>query len=380
MIVKNEARLVLRCLESVRPLVDYFLIEDTGSTDGTQAIVRCWLDQENLAGEVFEEPWQDFASNRSLALARLRKKTEIDYALIIDADDTLVCEQGFDAEALKAGLKADLYNVEIRLGSIRYHRPQLCSNRLEFRYRGVLHEFIERSVGQSIGIVTGLYIRSGVEGARSEDPDKYRKDAELLEGALQTEQDPFLRSRYTFYLAQSWKDCGEARRALTCYLDRAELGFWDEEIFISLYYAAQLKGQLDHPDHEIIGMFLRAYEACPRRAEALHGAARYCRAKRNYHQGYMLARQGLEIQQPGSGLFVDPWIYEYGLLDEFAVNAYWTERYGECLGACERLLDERKIPEEMRERVEQNAQFAREKLASRGTTLHQDRQVSAIRP
>ena len=362
MIVKDEARVILRCLESVRPLVDYFLIEDTGSTDATQDIIRRWLDQQHLPGEVFEEPWQDFARNRSVALARLREKPEVDYALIIDADDVLICEPGFDPKAFKTALNADLYHVAIRLGPIHHHRAQLCSNRLEFRYRGVLHEFIQGPAGHSSGAAAGFHIQAGVEGARSEDPDKYRKDAGILERALQSEEDPFLRSRYTFYMAQSWKDCGEAEKALTGYLDRTGLGFWDEEVLISLYCAAQLKAELGHPDYEIIGMFLRAYEACPRRAEALHGAARYCRATGKFRQGYMLAKQGLEIAQPRTGLFVEPWIYEYGMLDELAVNAYWTEHYEECLKACEHLLRDGKMPEQMRERVEMNARFSREKL------------------
>jgi glycosyltransferase involved in cell wall biosynthesis len=363
MIVKNEARVILRCLESVRPLADYFVIEDTGSTDGTQDIVRNWLDQNRLPGEVFEEPWQDFAHNRSVALSRLRERSEIDYALIIDADDILVCEEGFDPEAFKTRLEADLYHVLMRLGPIQHHRPQLCSNRVAFRYRGVLHEFIEAPAGTSTATATGFHVKSGVEGARSEDPDKYVKDAALLERALQTEEDPFLRARYTFYLAQSWKDCGNSEKALGAYLDRVGLGFWDEEVFISLYRAAQLKEGLGHPDYEVIGMFLRAYEVCPHRAEALHGAARYCRATGKHHQGFMLAKQGLDIRQPQSGLFVEPWIYEYGLLDELAVNAYWVARYDECLDACERLLRDGKMPEQMRERVEMNARFARARLA-----------------
>ena len=362
MIVKNEARVIQRCLESVRPLADYFLIEDTGSIDGTQEIIRLWLDQNNLRGEVFEERWQDFAHNRSVALVRLRKRSEIDYALIIDADDVLVYEKSFQPEAFKAQLTADLYHVKIRQDPIQHYRPQLCSNHLDFRYRGVLHEFIQGPEGHSSGTATGFHVKAGVEGARSQTPHKYRNDAGVLERALQTEQDPFLRSRYTFYLAQSWKDCGEAEKALTAYLDRASVGFWEEEAFISLYFAAQLKIQLGHPSEEIIGVFLRAYETCARRAEALHGAARYCRSTSKHHQGYMFARQALEIRRPESGLFIEPWIYEYGLLDELAVNAYWVERYDECLGACERLLLEGKMPEQMRERVEMNARLAREKL------------------
>ena len=81
MIVKNESKLILRCLESVRPIVDYVLVEDTGSTDGTQEIIREWLTRVGLPGEVYEEPWQDFAYNRSHALSRLRQVDWVDYAL-----------------------------------------------------------------------------------------------------------------------------------------------------------------------------------------------------------------------------------------------------------------------------------------------------------
>ena len=60
---------------------------------------------------------------------------------------------------------------------------------------------------------------------------------------------------------------------------------------------------------------------------------------------------------------VEDWIYEYGLLDEFAVNAYWTGKYAECVDACDRLLNEGKLPTEKRDRVLKNKQFAIEKLA-----------------
>ena len=39
MIVKNEAAILRETLERVRPIVDEWVIVDTGSTDGTQAII-----------------------------------------------------------------------------------------------------------------------------------------------------------------------------------------------------------------------------------------------------------------------------------------------------------------------------------------------------
>ena len=66
MIVKNEAAVIARCLASVRPIIDYWVIVDTGSTDGTQDAIRAFL--ADLPGELHERPWRDFAHNRTEAL------------------------------------------------------------------------------------------------------------------------------------------------------------------------------------------------------------------------------------------------------------------------------------------------------------------------
>ena len=109
---------------------------------------------------------------------------------------------------------------------------------------------------------------------------------------------------------------------------------------------------------------MEANAACPTRAEALHGAARFCRNKGIYERGYEFAAKGLVTAYPNKALFVEDWIYEYGLLDELAVNAYWTERYKECADACDRLLSEGKLPTDKRDRVLKNRQFAIDKLAA----------------
>ena len=90
MIVKNEALVIRRCLDSVRPIIDHWVIVDTGSTDGTQDIIREHL--RDLPGELHERPWRNFAHNRSEALELARGRS--DYTLIIDADDTLEIAPG----------------------------------------------------------------------------------------------------------------------------------------------------------------------------------------------------------------------------------------------------------------------------------------------
>ena len=264
MIVKNEAPVIARCLDSVRPIIDHWIVVDTGSTDGTQAIVRERL--RGLPGALHERPWQDFAHNRTEALALARPHA--DYTLVIDADDTLVLPRG----GRLPPLTADAYTLDIEDGSIRYQRTQIVRNTLAWRYVGVLHEAIEcEDAGPAARLA--LTYRMHYDGARRRDPGTYARDARVLERALATEAGAKLRARYTFYLAQSYRDSGEPRKALRRYLERSELGYWSEEVYVSLLEAARLMVKLDYRERHVIEAWCKAAEAAPHRSEALHGGA-----------------------------------------------------------------------------------------------------------
>ena len=99
MIVKNEKDVIRRCLDSVIPVIDYWVIVDTGSEDGTQKIILDHL--KNIPGELHERPWKNFEYNRNEALDLARECA--DYILFMDADDTLV----FDGEPQFPELTAD---------------------------------------------------------------------------------------------------------------------------------------------------------------------------------------------------------------------------------------------------------------------------------
>ena len=70
MIVKDEAPVIERCLRSVKPWIDHWVIVDTGSSDGTQAMIRKFM--ADLPGVLHERPWRDFAHNRNQAMALAR--------------------------------------------------------------------------------------------------------------------------------------------------------------------------------------------------------------------------------------------------------------------------------------------------------------------
>ena len=364
MIVKNEEKLIRRCLESCAPLVDYVCISDTGSTDKTQQVITDFLKEKKLHGMIAEDTWVDFAANRNRALEHLHT-TDIDYAFMIDADDMLTIADGFDIAAFKAVMTHDLYDLPVYHGSVVHWRPQIFRNKPGFFWVGVLHEFLQANPPFTRDKAPSLAIKASIEGSRNADPEKFQKDAKILEKALETEKHEYLQTRYTFYLAQSYRDSNNPEKARQIYEKRAKMGGWDQEVYVSCLEAIRccirLGGEFEFDAAK--RYFDNAVATRIPRAEAAYAFAFLCRQLGKNKEATEAVRPVLGIPIP-DGLFIEPWIYQYGAADEFAVNAFWAGHYLECLEACLALL-KTPIPADMGPRVVDNAIHAFNKLKPR---------------
>jgi glycosyltransferase involved in cell wall biosynthesis len=371
MIVKNEAKLILRCLNSVLPLIDHAVICDTGSTDGTPEIIRTFLSEHNMPGKVIDDPWINFAANRNRALLSLNQHKEIDYAFVIDADDTLEIADGFDMPAFKSRMTYDVYDLMVEHASVIHPRPQIFRNTPAYSWKGVLHEYVAAPDAFTRATELGLKIKATIEGSRNADPEKFKKDAEILEKALISEKNEYLRARYTFYLAQSYRDAEEPEKALKAYLTCSNMSKWDQEVYVSLLEAIRCCIKLKAKPENSLDFLNRAAKAVPNRAEAHHAMAFFCRQGGKNHEGMEIARSGLHLKQP-DGLFIEPWVYDYGLRDEYAVNAYWAGFYLESLEANLQLLASPKTPAGMVQRLGTNACVSLDKLKPRLNLVYSD--------
>jgi len=362
LIVKNESHVIRRCLDSVKRLIDYVLIVDTGSDDDTIEVINRWLYEINMPGEVISEPWQNFAYNRSFALTKLREKEFIDYALMIDADEVLHFEDGFDTDNFKSNLTFDVYNVKTNMWGNYYERPQVTTNKKVCEYLGVVHEFLSLG-GLSVSSTSGFENRPIQDSARNKSGNKFLKDIELLEEAISKEEEgSWLKSRYTFYLAQSYRDSGNSQKALENYLKRSDMGYWGEEIYISLHQSGNIMRDLGYPKEQVLQTYIRAQEVNPKRGESLYAYLYYCRLNAFHQQGYIIGKHAITLEMPSGCLFTEGWVYDYGILDEFSIIAFWSGNYKESKEACERILIKNNIPEHIRNRVQQNLQYSIDRL------------------
>lgn len=352
MIVKNESHIIHECLNSIYQYVDYWVISDTGSTDGTQDIIKKFFEEKGIPGELHQDEWKNFGHNRSLALRHADGKA--DYAWMIDADDKV--EGSFK---LPENMEADGYVVRMGREEFSWWRTQIFKTEAKWEYRGVLHEypFCTTKEQAILTKVEGKYnINARTLGARNVGIsiiEKYTRDAELLEKALIDEP---TNTRYQFYLAQSYFDSQQYEKAIEAYLKRASMGGWQEEVFYSLYRVAISRAMLDKPWAEIQASFLDAYNYRPIRAEPLIHIAQVLRTKFDQPAAaFVFARIAAEIPYPQNEiLFVPDHLYKFAALDELGATAHSAGRPELGYLACKKLLEEGRCPTDQIERVQNN--------------------------
>jgi tetratricopeptide (TPR) repeat protein len=367
MIVKDESHVIERCLTSVRDHIDHWVIVDTGSTDGTQDLIRGLL--ADVPGILLERPWKNFGHNRSEALAAAREHA--DYSFVIDADEVFHAPPGFTWPTLTA----DWYKLTHRTADMTYWRGSLVANRLAWHYEGVLHEYLEAEGAGDPVQLSGPEVVGHYDGGRSQNittAQKYARDAKVLEDALLTEPD---NARYQYYLARSYRDSEQREAAIEAYRRRTEMGEFAEEVYDSFYWIAKL-GEVDGDAEATIAAYLRAWEARPTRAEPLVALARFCREQKRFALGRMVAAQAVAMARPDDLLWIEEDVYAWRAKDEYAVASYWTGQYVACAKVCQDLLASNVLPESQRARIKENLGYALAKLPA-GVPQQQARRPKA---
>jgi hypothetical protein len=345
----------------VKPLLSRWCIVDTGSTDGTQDVIRRFM--ADVPGMLHERPWKEFDGSRTEALDLARAECrEQGWLLLIDADEYLEVQGTL---TLPAGF--DWYNGWITRGKDApgWARPVFLRANKPWVFEMPRHE------GLCCKIVTpaapvpvpNALIVSTTEGARAKVGayERYLNDAHVLEAWLVAHPG---HARCQYYIAQSYREAANSKlpidqqtmqKAVMHYLKRANMAGYDEETFSAIYQAANCMRDSGYPWERILQTLLLAYNFRPQRAEPLLLIACHYREAGQYVMAESFARRAATLPIPADTFGdVDRSAYEWRARDELAVALTFLGKHVEARDLWRQCLALPSLPPTERARMEAN--------------------------
>ena len=362
MIVKDEEEVILRALDSVKHIIDYYCICDTGSSDNTVKVIRDYLKKNKLEGRVYQDHWVDFAHNRTLAIGRAQGKC--DYIMTLDADEVFAYYDGNEPDLSKRivalpKLEADRINVDTWQPGMTFQRTSFMKDSAgPWRWESPVHEVPVTPNEKTFAHLDLVCILPNKDGARAKDPHRFLWDAFHFEKEVIENPEHW---RAWFYLGQSYQDADRVDQAISAYKHNAKHTTWDEEAAISYLRIARLLHHRDGFD-AALPYYWKSYARYPKRAEAMYEIVRYYRRQKMYGLAAKFVPFMLSTDPTTDLLFVETEIYNWKAKDEASICYYYTGRFKESIELIQDILSYKKMSDTDRSRIETNLRHAEDAI------------------
>lgn len=357
--MKNEHPLMVRCISSALPIVDAVCYSDTGSRGDVFNVLKSIVPLDMpLCVEV--EPWKDFGYNRTAGLNQTKRfvnclgwNPDLTYILVIDADMVLNIKPDFSSQKLIT----DCYELEQHNGSNVYWNPRLLRVSKQWEVIGRTHEYYSSKNHAHHEKLYTLWLDDRNDGLNRS--DKYSRDIALLQEDL---ADNPRNARSMFYLAETYRNrgnrsLGDYEKSISYYEMHVATGSWEEEVWWSKYAIGMCYEQLGN-EGMMLKAYLEAYQRRPHRSEPLFKIAKYYRDRDKHWNAMFFLKRASEIPFPTSdSLFVDKDIYNYWILSEVSISAYYTGDKSQGAACVQSLLRNRNVSHHARSMAYYNARF-----------------------
>lgn len=309
MIVKDEAKVIARCFDSVQKHLARMVIHDTGSTDNTPEVIREYCVAHGIdcvvnTDHVFRN---NFGHSRTLALKEAWDRTpEGEWILMIDAD--MVVSDCFrpPLSGPAGGPHAMLLMRQTSGGNFHYNvRLTRKEGRLPVPVViGATHEYVSYTGRSKANYEQGYLFHYGDGGSRS---DKFERDLRILSSQPEPKG-----PRTRFYLAQTLKDLGRHAEAIEEYKRYIPISTFEEEKWYAIYMISRCHANLGQYIQAQAAAFL-AFETRPTRIEPLYHLAKVCLDKLRWTQtALMILQRCVQLSVPKDDiLFVEGDLYNH---------------------------------------------------------------------
>lgn len=382
-IVKDEAHCILIMLESAAKISDAIVIADTGSTDGTQDLIRKFGEENNIPTYVFERPFDDFEKSRNFGMQKARDVVnELGWnpndcwTWWCDADETIIVD---DNKFNKNQFNKDLFMINTYIGAMKYTRNTFARVSKPFRFYGPVHEFIvcdEENI--TSGLAEGVHVDVKMIGKswQGDISKKYLDHAHKLEAYIAADRkDP----RWIFYTAQSYHDSASMkdnkeeneerlRRSMKYYKERVKRNDgYPEEIYYSQYRVGTIMRIIEEPWNLTHLELLKAYSMDPLRGESIKVIIDYYMQISDWSMAYLYSKFAKvnfhgKNPYPTRLLFVDEAIYVWKFAEAHAAVCYYTGKMQEAKETFKEIVEISKrqpqyFTQDDLKKIEMNSQF-----------------------
>lgn len=307
MIVKNEEKVISRCLTCLEKLADEIVIVDTGSTDRTKELAQSFSKVKLFDSEKFNKDMDYSCFEFGVARNESIKKCTGDWVMWFDADDVL---DDSSISAIKKLIENNdsksVYTFTLQAPCSVFEHTRLFRNGcgVLFDETHACHEYID---GKGL---PGHTIREIVIHHKPVERSVNASDRNL---AI-LEKDFYKRgrkdARTLFYLANSYREKSKYVDAIGFYDKYLAISGWAEERFFTRYFKAQCLHKIGKVEESIAECY-RAMAEDTRFAEPFCLLGDILSGKGANKRAILCYKMALEIPFPKSAkLFVNPIIYD----------------------------------------------------------------------
>jgi glycosyltransferase involved in cell wall biosynthesis len=296
MIVKNAGPLFANVLEANKPNFDKWCILDTGSTDGTQDVIRRVLADKK--GQLYEEPFVNFkvSRNRCLELAGTSCK------FLLTLDDTYMVQgdlRSFLSE-VRSDQFSDSFSMLIKSGDSEYYSNRIIKSHTGLRYMYTIHEVIpkENNVNVTVPVNRATILDQRSDYMEERTTTRKQFDLELLFKEYEDDPDD---PRSLYYIAQTYGCMGDEVNKAKYLKLRAEHpneGYIQEKVDACFELARCYNFKLDREWKESEEWYQKAFDLDQERPDALYFLGIHWYIENNFARAHEYFKKAFEIGYP----------------------------------------------------------------------------------
>lgn len=344
MIVKDEEHVIERALTSCYKMIDSYCIVDTGSTDKTKEIIKTFFDSKGIDGKIVDFEFTNFEECRNQSIEQAKDLGN--YGFWMDADEELKLDKTFNKQILNVFIntnKPDQMLIQCEYGGMKYQRAQFYRFDNDYFWYGPVHEVLQsNNHSKNVKFDFGhMFITPDGNSWQAEDiAVKYEDHAKIL--LKYQEDNDWKDPRWTFYLAQSYRDAANivlskdekderglklCRKSIQYYTERTKINtHFIEEIYYSQLMVARLSYHINTQEF-IFQHLLKCEELnVSNRVEHIFNMVSFLQSSNLHKNALVYLKLALKYLKEGlkGELFIEPFAYDWGIYDMYGVSLYYT--------------------------------------------------------